>query len=85
MPEIDRIGKVIITMNYKDNEQHHLPHFHVRYGHFKASISLDGKLLAGKLDSKKFKEVLKWLDENKEEVAELWRKAVVGEPIKKLR
>jgi len=37
MPEISRFFGMIITMYYKD---HAPPHFHVRYGEYRASIGL---------------------------------------------
>jgi hypothetical protein len=41
---------------YEDNDRHHLPHFHVRYQGFNASIAIEnGRVLAGSLPPKQLK------------------------------
>jgi Domain of unknown function (DUF4160) len=53
MPEISHFFGIIITMYYND---HPLPHFHVRYNHQKAIISIENlEILAGKLSYRAFK------------------------------
>ena len=47
MPEISCFMGIIIQMIFLDNEKHHKPHVHVKYGDYKASIAIDGELLAG--------------------------------------
>ena len=48
MPEISRFMGMIITMYCFDDERHHKPHVHVRYGEYKCSVSIDGSLLAAR-------------------------------------
>lgn len=45
MPEVSRFAGIVITMYFNDHEP---PHFHVRYGEFRATVSVNP---AGKLDS----------------------------------
>lgn len=47
MPELSRFYGLVIKMLFFDNEQHHKPHVHVTYGEYKASVAIDGELLAG--------------------------------------
>ena len=55
MGELYRIGALVISMRYKDNEQHHKPHVHAKYGEFEASVGVDGELLVGSLPLKQMK------------------------------
>lgn len=52
MPELCRFYSIIIKMIYMDEGQHHKPHFHVFYGEYRASVGVDGELLAGSLPVK---------------------------------
>ncbi len=50
MPEISRFYGLVITLNIND---HNPPHFHVRYGEYKAIIEIKtGALYAGNLPPK---------------------------------
>ena len=49
MPEISCFMGIIIQMIFLDNEKHHTPHVHVKDGDYKASIAIDGELLAGEI------------------------------------
>ena len=51
MPELSRFEGMIIYMLFRDNKEHNKPHVHVYYGEYKASVGIDGELLAGKLPS----------------------------------
>ncbi|MCD8020979.1 MAG: DUF4160 domain-containing protein [Clostridiales bacterium] len=46
MPELSRFYGLIIKMLFNDTIQHNKPHVHVTYGEYKASVALDGELLA---------------------------------------
>lgn len=67
MPELSRFEGMIIYMLFRDNKEHNKPHVHVYYGEYKASIGIDGELLAGKLPSKQLKMVVGWLALHEEE------------------
>lgn len=38
MPEVSRFSGIIITMYFNDHDP---PHFHVRYGEYRATVNLD--------------------------------------------
>ena len=84
MPELCRFYNIIIYMLYNDTQQHHKPHFHVRYGEFKAAVSVDGELLAGFLPIKQMRLVLAWATIHEDELIETWEKAVNGIPFGKI-
>lgn len=48
-------------MLFNDTVQHNKPHVHVSYGEYKASVGIDGELLAGSLPQKQFKMLVGWL------------------------
>lgn len=84
MPELSRFYGLVIKMLYFDNEQHHKPHVHVVYGEHKASVAIDGELLAGSLPVKQLKLVQAWLVLHEEEAYAAWNKAVAGEKFDKI-
>lgn len=50
MPVISMFFGILVSIFYRDNEQHHTPHVHARYQGNKASIAIeDGRILAGDL------------------------------------
>lgn len=55
MPEVSRFLGIIIKMMYSDDDRHHKPHVHVYYGEYRASIALDGELLAGSLPARQLR------------------------------
>ena len=59
-------------MYFNDDEQHHLPHFHVKYAEHNASFDLEGNLLAGEFPIKQKKYVVAWADIHKDELSALW-------------
>jgi len=72
MPIISTFFGIIIRMYFKDDEQHHTPHFHAKYGEFNASFKLDGDIIAGKFPSKQTKLVAAWAEIHKDELSALW-------------
>ena len=53
-------------MMFNDIKHHNKPHVHVFYGEFRASVAIDGTLLAGALPAKQLKAVQNWLKNNEE-------------------
>ena len=51
---------------------------------YKASVGIDGELLAGKLPSKQLKMVVGWLALHEEEAYAAWNLAVAGEHFEKI-
>jgi hypothetical protein len=72
MPIISTFYGIVIRMYFKDSEQHHTPHFHVKYGDFAAAFDLDGKLIAGNFPLKQTKYVVAWADIHRDELIALW-------------
>ncbi|MFI3287300.1 MAG: DUF4160 domain-containing protein [Rikenellaceae bacterium] len=69
MPEISSFYGIIITMLFKD---HNPPHFHVRYGEYRALISIKDGIIQGSLPRRAIAMVYEWLDLHKEELLENW-------------
>lgn len=68
MPIISRFFGIVITVNYND---HPPPHFHVRYGEYKALLAIDGLLiLGGDLPPRVLGLVVEWASQH---VSELHR------------
>ena len=61
MPELSRFEGMVIKMLFNDTVQHNKPHVHVTYGEYRASVGIDGELLAGSLPQKQFKMLIGWL------------------------
>ena len=54
---------ILISMYVLDTEKHHLPHIHVRYNEFKASIAIpDGTVLNGNSPTRQMKLVQAWIE-----------------------
>jgi hypothetical protein len=80
MPTISMFYGILITLLYEDNVRHHLPHFHVRYQDFKASIAIeDGRVLAGKLPPRQLKLVQAWVELHRDELLADWDLVLNGE------
>ena len=77
---------LIIYMYAKDNNKHLLPHIHVEYQDNEAVFSIpDGKLLEGKLPSKKTQLVKAWIIINQEDLMANWSLAIKGDNLVKIK
>lgn len=85
MPELSRFEGMVIKMLFNDTVQHNKPHVHVTYGEYKASVGIDGELLAGSLPQKQFRMLVGWLALHEEEAYAAWNKAVRGEHFDKIK
>jgi len=72
MPIISAFYGIVIRMYFNDNERHHTPHFHAKYGSYSASIDFDGKIIVGKFPPKQRKYVAVWADIHRKELSALW-------------
>ena len=80
MPTISMFFGIMVSMFFKDNERHHLPHIHVRYQGDKASISIDdGCILDGTFPPRQLKLVQAWIEIHKDELQADWELAAAGE------
>lgn len=80
MPTISMFFGIMVSMYFKDNERHHLPHIHVRYQGDNASISIDdGRILDGSFPPRQLKLVQAWVEIHNDELQADWELAVTGE------
>ncbi len=76
MPEISRFYGIVIAMF---GDGHNPPHFHVRYGSYKASISIDKGIVTGQLPRNVLNKVFAWLDAHHDELMDNWNRLLKGE------
>ncbi|MEE1000053.1 MAG: DUF4160 domain-containing protein [Treponemataceae bacterium] len=72
MPLISSFFGILIKMYFRDDDKHHTPHFHAKFGEFEASIDFEGNILAGEFPPNKLKLVAAWAEIHKEELIALW-------------
>ena len=73
MPLISQFYGIVITMYFDEKCKHKKPHFHAKYGEYKASYDLTGERLAGELPPKQHKLVVAWAEIHREELIALWK------------
>ncbi len=82
MPEISRFYGIIIAMFFSE---HNPPHFHARYGKYKAAIRIDDFTLSeGTLPPRVLGLVVEWAAKHKEELIEDWERARDEQTLKKI-
>ena len=83
MPEISRFLGIIVSMYPEDYEP---PHFHVRYEHHRAQISIpDFAVISGSLPGRVTSLVTEWAAEHTEDLVEEWRRATEGVPLFRIK
>lgn len=79
MPEISRFFGIIVTMYHQDHEP---PHFHARYGEYRAILSLESlDVIAGKIPNRAHVLLIEWALAHKHELRANWQRAKVLEPL----
>ena len=74
-PEISRFYGIKLTMRFPSKE-HNPPHIHAAYAGYNASFSIkDGMILDGKFPQKGTKMVVEFIERNRNELMEMWKKA----------
>jgi hypothetical protein len=82
MPEISRFLGIIIAMYYNE---HQPPHFHARYGEYRASFSIEElKIIEGSMPKRIVSLVLEWAFEHRGELKEDWDLARRKEQLKSI-
>lgn len=82
MPEISRFYGIIIAVFH---DEHNPPHFHARYGEFKAVIDIRSLvLLEGHLPGRALGLVIEWAGQHQEELLQDWHLAASGQIPKKI-
>jgi len=78
MPQISAFYGLLILMNFKD---HAPPHFHVWYGEYKITVTIEEGIVTGKMPQRALKMIFEWLEVHREELLETWKKAQKGEKL----
>lgn len=82
MPTISMFYGILIRMF---TDEHNPPHFHAKYGEYKATFNFDGDLLDGELPKKQMRLVQAWTELHKEELNANWDLAMIGETLFKIK
>jgi hypothetical protein len=73
MPEICRFFGIVIAVFYNE---HNPPHFHARYGEYKAAIDIETlRILEGTLPPRVLGLVVEWASQHKNELMQDWELA----------
>jgi hypothetical protein len=81
MPQISAFYGLILLMNFKD---HAPPHFHVWYGDYKVTVTIQDGIVTGNMPQRALKMVFEWLKLHKEELLQEWGKEQKGEPLSQI-
>lgn len=80
MPEISRFYGIVIRMYLRG--EHPPPHFHVQYGEYRASVSIDGlEVIDGDLPARASRLVHDWAKLHKQERRDNWSRAQAHESL----
>ena len=81
MREICSFSGMSIKMLWED----HLPkHVHIYIGVSSIRMTFDGKILSGKLEPDKYKQLIKWLKKRNKELNDRWEKAEAKQPLERI-
>ena len=73
MPELVRLGSIILQIFFNDTGKHRLPHFHVRCPHGRIAVAIDGfDVIAGDPGCCDMKAVRRWAEENRPLLVATW-------------
>ncbi|MDR0864379.1 MAG: DUF4160 domain-containing protein [Candidatus Symbiothrix sp.] len=81
MPEISNFYGIVISMLFNE---HNPPHFHVRYGEYRAQITIQDGIVQGILPRRALNLVFEWLDLHRDELMDNWGKIENREPLDKI-
>ncbi len=73
MPIISQFYGIIVSIYFKDNDKHNLPHIHVRYNEYKVAYDFEANIINGFLPTKQTKLIEAWIIIHKEELETLWK------------
>lgn len=80
MPTIAQFRGISIYMFMEIGQPHRLPHFHVYYGEYVASISINPPiLLEGSLPRRQMRFVLAWAELHQDELENNWERVQNGQ------
>ena len=81
MAEISRFYGIIISMF---GNEHNPPHFHIKYGHYKAIYSIKNGVIKGEMPINVIKKVYEWAEIHKSELTYNWELLQNGVNAKKI-
>jgi len=79
MPKLSSFYGITVTMFWREGH-HGRPHFHARYAEYKASLDLQGEVIAGELPKRQLRLVQAWAELHADELKADWELAVKKEP-----
>ena len=79
MPILSAFYGIIISMYYEKEGKHHSPHFHARYGEYKAEVDFEGNIIAGQMPARQAAYVKAWAYIHQEELRVNWELAMQDE------
>jgi hypothetical protein len=80
MPRVSAFYGVVIFM-YWNERDHPVAHFHAYYAGQRASVSVDGNVLAGRLEPRALRLVQEWASLRHQEILRNWERARRNEPL----
>jgi len=80
VPRISAFHGIVIYM-YWNEADHPVPHFHAHHGGDRASVSVDGRILAGDLDPQSLRFAQAWARLHRDELFGNWERARRLEPL----
>jgi hypothetical protein len=80
VPRVSAFYGIAIYM-YWNERDHLLPHFHAHHAGKRASISMDGQVVAGAIEPRALRFVREWAQLHRDELATNWERARRLEPI----
>ena len=67
---------------YYETGRHQNPHFHARFGEYRASFSMDPPaLLAGAMPRRQLNLVLAWAELHQQELLDNWNRVTLEQPL----
>jgi hypothetical protein len=80
MPTISTFNGIKVIMYFMDNQEHHTPHFHVKYAEYTASVAIEtGEMIVGNFPPKKLTLVEVWAELHRQELMMNWELACEGQ------
>jgi len=80
VPRISTFYGISVAMYY-DESHDGVAHFHAAYAEHRASIAIDGQVLAGSLPRRALDLVAEWARLHRDELLMNWKRARQGEPL----
>lgn len=72
MPIISQFYGILIYLYKEIGGHHNEPHIHIKYNEYEMSMTLNAKIIAGKLPTKQKKLLEAWVEIHKEELKAAW-------------